>query len=458
MLYRKVLIVATLLFAILFSACAPPPGGAPAAGGGSEISQADIEQTAGLLDPSVSGDVEIWHFWGSPVRRNAIRRVVAICEDQLPDVQITETFKPWGDIWTANIAAVAAGSGMPDIIVEDRPLLPQRATDQIATNLQPFIEEDGFDTSVFWPFTWQETLYQGDSYGIPFETDVRVLIWNKQAFEEAGLDPNQPPQSWDDLETYADALDIQNEDGSYARIGFFPLWKTGVEFWARTNGWQQVVDGVPNYNDPAFIETLQWVKDWIDRYGGWQEIQNFAAQYAAPPNDLFMSGATPMITDVAGYLSQLNFYRPTVELASGDTVSMEWGVANIPYNTEPANWSGGFALAIPMGAENPEAAWEVIKCMTGPAGQASWSRDTLAIPTNEEANDDPVLRADPFWETIMQVMETSQGSTYVPEYSNFGQEINTRLEQVWTGELSPEEAAQQAQQAIEEVMAENATQ
>jgi hypothetical protein len=47
--------------------------------------------------------------------------IVAICQEQLPNVQITETFKPFGDIWTANIAAVAAGTGMPDIIVEDRP-------------------------------------------------------------------------------------------------------------------------------------------------------------------------------------------------------------------------------------------------------------------------------------------------------------------------------------------------
>ena len=406
-----------LVVAIVATACVPPR--APGAPAGGETGAT----TGGEAQTGVSGNVEFWHFWGSPVRRTAVRRIVAICQEQLPNVQITETFKPFGDIWTANIAAVAAGTGMPDIIVEDRPLLPQRARDEIATNLQPYIDRDQFDTSVFWPFAWQETLYEEASYGIPFETDVRVMIWNKQAFADAGLDPETPPTTWAELETYADALDIQNEDGTYQRIGFFPLWKAGVEFWARTNGWQQVVDGKPNYNDPAFIETLTWIKGWVDRYGGWQNLQNYAASYASPPNDIFMSGATPMVVDVAGYLSQLNFYRPQVTMVDGSTARMEWGVGDLPYQTAPANWSGGFALAIP-------------------------TIQTLATS--------PVLMADPYWADVMAVMEHSQGSVYVPAYPNFTQEANTRYEQVWTGELTPEQMAEQTQQAIDQTMTQGA--
>jgi multiple sugar transport system substrate-binding protein len=446
-----------LILGLLVSGCAVPMAPSPAAApvGDTAPLEQEIERTAELLNPDVSGSVEIWHFWGSPVRRTGVRRIVALCEQQLPNIEITETFKPWGDIWTANVAAVAAGSGMPGIIVEDRPQLPQRASDQIATNLQPFIDRDNFDSSVFWDFTWQETLYNGESYGIPFETDVRTLIWNKNAFRDVGLDPESPPRTWDELEEYADLLDIQNEDGSFQRIGFFPLWKAGADFWARTNGWEQVVNGVPNYDDPAFIETLEWIDGWVERYGGWQDLQNFQASYGSPPNDIFMSGAVPMMVDVAGYLSQLNFYRPRATMADGTQQNMEWGVSHIPYNTEQANWSGGFALSIPYGAPDQDAAWEVIKCITGPAGQASWSRDTYAIPTNQAAASDAILLADPYWGIIMEVMEHSQGSVYVPEYPNFTQEINTRYEQVWTGQLTAEEAAQQAQQEIERVMAEN---
>ncbi|MFP4344895.1 MAG: ABC transporter substrate-binding protein [Anaerolineales bacterium] len=419
------------------------------------VEEMDLQGAAAPLNADVSGEVEFWHFWGSPVRRTAIRRAIAICTEKLPNITVEEVFKPWGDIWTANIAAVAAGSGMPDVIVEDRPKLQQRARDEVVENLQPYIDRDNLDPEQFWDFTWEETLYEENSYGVPFETDVRVLFWNKQLFEQAGLDPEQPPETWDDLLEYADALDVQNEDGSYERIAFFPLWSVGPDLWALTNGHDMVQDGQPVVDDPQMVETLRWTKDWIDRYGGWQELQNYRARYSAPPNDLFMSGAVAMLVDISGYHSVLSFYRPSVELENGETPRMEWGIAPIPYREEHADWSGGFALSVPRGAENPDAAWELIKCLTGPEAQMSWTRDTSSIPTNEEAARHPVLMADPYWEAIIENMQWSQGSEYVSEYPNWGEQLWQRYEAIWTGEMKPAEAMEEAQEAINEVMAQN---
>src|SRR5688572_17294583 len=56
----------------------------------------------------VSGEIELWHFWASPVRRNGVQRIKAICQQYLPNVNVVDTVKPFGDIWTANVAAVAA--------------------------------------------------------------------------------------------------------------------------------------------------------------------------------------------------------------------------------------------------------------------------------------------------------------------------------------------------------------
>jgi multiple sugar transport system substrate-binding protein len=440
-----------------------------AAGEGEEEAAGEGEEEGGLLEEGgeaaaggmplnaeVSGDIEFWHFWGSPVRRNAIRRVVAACQQELPNITVTETFKPFGDIWTANIAAVAAGSGMPDVIVEDRPQLPLRARDGIATNLGEFAAADAVDGSGFLPFAWEETLYEGDPYGIPFETDVTVLFYNKTAFEQAGLDPESPPETWEEYEQYAEQLTVQNEDGSFQTIGAFPLFNRGPDFWAYTNGWQSVVDGQPNVNAPEYVETLEWINGWVERYGGWQNIQNFRASYGAAPNDLFMSGAVPMVIDIAGYASQLNFYRPRVAVPDGDDdntdpdmVEMQWGISHVPYNVEQATWSGGFAFSIPSGAENPEAAWEFIKCAAGPIGQSSWARDTYAIPTNIEALNDPVLAADPNWTSIVEQMEFSRGSTYVQGYPNWTEQVNPNLERVWTGEITPQQLAEEAQSNID---------
>lgn len=404
------------------------------------------------LNPEVSGDVEFWHFWGSPVRRTAVRRVVAICEQQLPNIKVTEVFKPWGDIWTANIAAVAAGSGMPDVIVADRGQMPRDAEAQIYEDLQPYIERDGVNPDAFWPFTWQQTLYDGDSYGIPFETDVRVLYYNKNLFEQAGLDPNDPPETWEELEQAAEALTVMDDSGKLTRIGFDVLGGNGPPgIYYMLDDADLVRDGEVTINTPEALETVQWMKDWIDRYGGFDAYNGFRGQFSAPPNDIFMAGGAAMKLDTAGYSSILNFYRPRVQLENGDTAEMQWGVAPPPHaaDADPANSSGGFALSIPRGAENPEAAWEFIKCAASVPAQISWARDTYAIPTVIEAANDPTLMADPNWGNFVNSLESSVVYDFIPAYPAWEQELNNRYEQVWTGQITPEQMLEEAQNAVD---------
>jgi multiple sugar transport system substrate-binding protein len=409
------------------------------------------------LNKDISGTVDFWHFWGSPVRRAAIRRVVAECSVQLPNIKVNETYKPFGDIWTANTAAVAAGSGMPDVIVEDRPKLPQAAANGIETDLQDWATRDNVVRDQFWPFTWDQSLYQGHTYGIPFETDVRVLYWNKNEFTEVGLDPNKPPVTWDDAWAYADKLDKKNADGTFERIGFFPLINVGPDVWAYTNGLTEWVtkDGTVNVADPKIVETIEWIKKWVDRYGGWSNYQKFRGQFSSPPNDPFMSGKVAMIADVNGYLSQLNFYRPRYTGPDGKSANMDWGIGDIPYKVSKASWSGGFALSIPKGAKNAEAAWEFVKCASGEQGAASWSRDTYAMAANLAAAHSPVLTADPNWQFMLDAMEYSTGDNYLPKYPNYFEQVNNRLEDVWQGKTEPKAALDAAQAAIEEEMKKN---
>ncbi|MCU0509753.1 MAG: ABC transporter substrate-binding protein [Anaerolineae bacterium] len=402
-----------------------------------------------VLIPDVSGDIEFWHFWASPVRRNAIRRVIALCQQRLPNIKVTDTVKPFGDIWTANLAAVAAGSGMPDVIVSDRPQLPRDAADGVYMSLQEWADRDNVTRAQFYDWAWDQAVSEGATYGIPHETDVNVLFYNKNLFEQAGLDPNKPPTTWAELEEYANKLDVI-ENGEIRRVGFFPLWNRGTDLWQYVNSADMVApDGTIQINNPKMVETVEWMKKWVDRYGGWEKLQSFRNQYGAPPNDIFMQGGVAMYVDIFGYNSALQFYRPTVTLDNGEKPRMDWGISLLPYNTEPGTSSGGFSMSIPTGAKNPEAAWEFIKCATGAEGQASWARDTQAQPTNLKAATDPVLLADPLWQVVDDALETSTGGVYVAKYPNWAEQLTQRWEQVWLGNLSPQQMLDEAQAAVE---------
>jgi multiple sugar transport system substrate-binding protein len=423
-----------------------------------EITATPAAGTGPALNPDVSGELELWHFWASPVRRNAILRVIALCQSKLPNITIVDTVKPFGDLWTANVAAVAAGSGMPDVIVSDRPTLPRDGNDGVYMDLAEWAERDGVTRDQFYDWAWDQGTLDAAVYGIPHETDVSVLFYNKQLFEAAGLDPNSPPETWEDVEAAADALDIQNDDGSFERIGFFPLWNRGMDIWQYTNDGEMLApDGTPQINNENMVETTEWVKTWVDRYGGWDALQEFNAQYnTAPPNDNFMSNRVAMRADIFGYNSQLEFYRPRADIngdlqVAGDEPRMEWGVSLLPHNADAdaGTWSGGFAMSIPTGAANPEAAWEFIKCATGPEGQASWARDTQAQPTNIAAAEDPVVQARPQWDLVDEALATSTGGVYLSAYPNWNEQLNQRWDQVWQGTLTAQEALDQAQEAVQ---------
>jgi len=355
-------------------------------------------------------------------------------------------------LYTAHVAAVAAGSGMADVIVEDRPQLPARAAEGIDISLQEFATRDGITGEEFWPFTWQQTLYEDETYGIPYETDVRVLYYNKNALKEVGLDPEKPPTTWDELAQYTDKLDKKNGD-TIERMGFSPLVGNGYPgIWGFTNGWQPISDdGKFQINDPKYAEALEWAKTWIDeRYGGYQNHQTFIKSFGAAPNDPFMSGKVAMIVETNGYASQLNAFRPQVPKADGSgNEELQWGVAAVPYKTEPATASGGFALSIPKGSPNSEAAWEFIKCATGPEAQASWARDTYSMPARPAAAQDPILTVDPNWQLFVDQMEVTKVNPFVPDYPNWEQELGNRYEKIWTGETPVQQALDEAQQAVQ---------
>lgn len=141
----------------------------------------------------VKGSITFWHFWGSKVRRPVIEGIVADFQKAYPGVSVNAQYIPFGGIYQKLIAAVAAGQGMPDAIIEDRLQLTTRARLKIDINMAGLAKRDKVNFSGFWPSNAQQALVGGAPYGLPYETDTRVMFYNKTAFQQAGLDPNKPP-------------------------------------------------------------------------------------------------------------------------------------------------------------------------------------------------------------------------------------------------------------------------
>jgi multiple sugar transport system substrate-binding protein len=394
---------------------------------------------------NVKAHLTFWHFWGSQVRHGAIRSIIADFMKVYPGVQVTDTYVPFGDIWTKNIAAVASGSGMPDVIVEDRPQLRTRARNKIDISLAALARSDGITGAPFWPFTWKEAVVDGQPYGLPYETDIRVLYYNKSAFKDAGLDPAKPPRNWDDLWSYADKLDarVNNSGSQLQRISFYPPFFVGLDMWAWNNGgdWQDAHYN-PTFDLPANVATLEWMKKWADRYGK-TRLDALAATFGpSGPTDGFQSQKVVMVVDIQGYQTFINQFKPPFEV----------GVAAIPpaRGHKPASLSGGFALSMPRGprsAATAAAAWEFIKYLSL-VGQARWAQLTYGMPTVEKvAQTDPILKASPHWTEFVKDMSYGRPAEYNPYYPTMTANlIPVAQEAALSGKRTPKQALFAAQQ------------
>jgi multiple sugar transport system substrate-binding protein len=401
----------------------------------------------------VKGNINFWHFWGSPVRHNTIRGIINNFQAEFPGVKVTDTAYPFGDIWTKNLAAVAAGSGMPDVIVADRPSLRFTGKSGVYQSLDTQFKQDKIDSSVFWPFTWTEATLNGVPYGIPYETDIRVLYYNKAALSDGGLDPNTPPKDWPELDASAPKLDKKDSSGKLQQIAFYPNWGSfDISQWAWNNGgeWEDSNDN-PTVNAAPNVAALAWEKTWFDRYGyaPWTALK---ATFTGGNQDGFMNGKVVMKADIGGYISFLNFYNPS--FTTTDKKNLGWGVAPIPPNTghKPASLSGGFALSVPKGIKDLAAPWEFIKYAVF-VGQAAWAQGTYAMPTVQSiARDNPTLNGDPNWKFLVDAMSYGRPAVYNQYTGSLLKGLGDAESNVQQGKQQPQAALDAAQQvALQQV-------
>lgn len=168
--------------------------------------------TAGLLAAMAAGgmatsaqavEIEYWQYFFE-ARVDAIDQLIEEFEAENPDITVVHTQFPYADYRTKVAAAIPAGEG-PDVVQLFYGWLHDY---QEAGLLQP-LPEDVFDPATieaeFFPMV-QAMKTDGRYYALPTAVRSLALFWNKRLFEQAGLDPEVPPATLDELVATATAL------------------------------------------------------------------------------------------------------------------------------------------------------------------------------------------------------------------------------------------------------------
>lgn len=413
-------------------------------------------QTSNNDESTVNEDgkvvLDFWTFWGSEIRRPVIEQIIADFNESQDEIEVKHTYLPFGDIWTKELASIAAGDP-PDVVINDINTTALRGQENQAMNLSEFLEEDDISDR-FYPELWNATLHEGDSYGIPFNTDTRVLFYNKDAFEEVGLDPEKPPATWAELEEYAEKLDVKNGN-DYERIGFYPRWGIDFDVWMLNSDGQNYFDKDNNVQiDTATnLETLEWLKTWQTKYGD-KVINAYKAQIDSQQGNPFFNGSLAMYAITPTFYTQIRDYAE----------DLNFGVAPLPEReagTGHTSWGGGFVAEIPEGAANPEASFEFIKYLTDVDAQEYWAVQNFDNVANIEAAENAAENNE-FTEDGSMVYQMAVDNmeytllTPVPVVApDFTSYINPNIEEFFLGSMTAEEALAKSQADVENLVEKN---
>jgi len=301
-----------------------------------------------------------------------------------PDIQVTATYTGNYDVTLQKIQASKLAGTLPDVAVTEISSVPVLAALGAAQPIDEFIASSGGKTFLdrFWPSMLLNCTYGSKIYGVPFQRSTPVMYYNKDAFSEAGLDPERPPVTWDELISVAQKLTKREGDRTTQWGVELPLEAFNWFYYALTyaNGGETLsTDGTKVlWDEPKNIEALQFWHDLVNKY----KVTPAYTPWNDGPQE-FAAGKTAMVWHSTG--SQA-FMRQNVKF--------HWGLGRIPRNTQFGPPSGGGNML--MYATDPareKAAWTFITWMSEAPQAARWSIASGYLATNIASWELPEMQA-----------------------------------------------------------------
>jgi len=290
----------------------------------------------------------------------------------------------------------------------------------------------------FYPALMANGNIEGKTWGIPFQRSTIVAYYNKDLFRAAGLDPEAPPTTWDEIISMGKTL---TKDGTYGLM----IPSTGYPYWmfqalAIQNGKEVMSnDGLTTYfDDQTVIDTLDFWKSLSTEHG----IMPEGTVEWGTLRQAFLEGKTAMMWHSTGNLTAVK-----------NNASFDFGVAELPANVRKGSPTGGgnFYVFKETSAEELAAALKLIEFMTSPEQAAAWSIATGYMGVSPAAYETEALKKYTS-EFPPALVARNQLEHAVAEFSTFEtarvrEGLNNAIQAALTGAKSSADALKEAQSA-----------
>jgi sn-glycerol 3-phosphate transport system substrate-binding protein len=426
----------TLALALLAGACA---GGAEAPSDG---------QPAGPVR------ITFWHSMNA-ANRDALEALTARFNGAQDEVRVELVFQGnYVDSLNKFIASLPTGD-VPAIIqmhdIATQLLIDSREVAPI----QDFVDREGFDLSDFEPRILDYYRVGDRLYSMPFNVSNPVLLYEKNSFREAGLDPEKPPQTLDELTQYSRKLVKRDSQGNVTRSGVAleinpalfeqMLASAGALYVNNGNGRDdRATEAV--FNGPEGKAIFQWWHDMV--------VEGLAFNVGRNPtgSDHLLAVGSGRAAMTIAYSSALRSVLNAIAEGAGPP-GVELAVAPMPAPQSPDGGTiiGGASLWIikKRPEAEQEAAWKFIRFLVEPAQQADWYAGTGYFPIRSQAYEEPAAQevetSYPFFRVAAEHLaagarnRATQGALLGP-FPQVREAVATAVEEMLLGSKAPDAA------------------
>ena len=349
------------------------------------------------------------------------------------------------------LSKAGAVEDKPDIFQLDNIWLGQFVDEGITANLDSYYA-NWADKADIVPAYAESTKVKGSQYAVWFYSDIRLMIWNKDVFKKAGLDPEKGPATWDEL--FADAQAIKDKVSGVNPVEFpASSEESTVDRWYSylyMTGSNILKDDNTKaaFNDAGGQKALQLYVDMVKKGLAPKAVLSETADDIYPH---VFSGATGiMLATVGDGLGSL----PDGFDASKFQSTIGAALPPLCTGCQPATTAGGWMLAINSASQNKDLAFEYISAVTNGANMVPFEVERTRIPVRTTGlNQADAFKADPYFAQEAAAAKVAHFPPFIGKYTGMIEILWTGMQKAINGDLSTKDALDQAAADVDKLLA-----
>lgn len=375
-----------------------------------------------------------------PVEREYLQTLLDKFGKDHPEYQFQQLYYEPEELRTNFIISSLAGKG-PDLIHMASDNIGPLSELEVIMPLEGFFEKAFLDSFITEPFT-ANTWLNGHLYQISDRVGNHLsLVYNKQLVKE-------PPRTMSELIEMGKKL-VHPQDGSEATVRYALAWNYiepffAVPFIGGYGGWLFDEDLNPTLNTPAVVNASQLIYDLANKHRIIPIESNYETSHA-----LFMDGQSAMI--INGPWSWATYIKNGLDI----------GLARIPMIDETGLWPTpmvsplGYMVNVNLDDSKSAVVLKLIRFLTSEEIQLDIARKFNLIPSRRLAAQDSVLQQDPFFKAAVDQMMVGREMPVITELRWVWDAMRPAYQSIFTGGMTPTEAAEDMQRLAEKLISEN---